>query len=267
MKRITRILSLILFITIIMMGNAYAALDCKVDLAAAKSEISKNETFTVDVNLSDVQSENGIISLGGTLEYDKNSLELEKMEGKNGWETPSNGISFNESNGKIAITRNALGKDDETIFTITFKVKEETQPNLVITFKDITVADGDKPVKLSVASEDIKVKDVSQKPSTPTEPDNPNKPVEPSKPNTNTTINANTNSTNTTQNGNSNPISNLTISSSSSQNQNSINKSNTVTAGSLPHTGNNNSILLVVIGIIVFASAVFLIKMKADKKI
>jgi len=40
MKRITRILSLILFITIIMMGNAYAALDCKVDLAAAKSEIS-----------------------------------------------------------------------------------------------------------------------------------------------------------------------------------------------------------------------------------
>ena len=32
------------------------------------------------------------------------------MEGQNGWERPSVGSSYNEANGKIAITRKGLGK-------------------------------------------------------------------------------------------------------------------------------------------------------------
>ncbi len=38
------------------------------------------------------------------------------MEGQNGWERPSVGSSYNEANGKIAITRKWTWKNDETIF-------------------------------------------------------------------------------------------------------------------------------------------------------
>ena len=112
MRKIVK-LALVLCMTIFIIGNTvYAALSCKVSVQASQTEVSKNEEFTVDFNLSNIQSQRGIISIGATLEYDKDSLELVKMEGKNGWETPTEGASYNATNGKIAITISGLGKKD-----------------------------------------------------------------------------------------------------------------------------------------------------------
>ena len=82
MKKIVKLSIIMLVITICMVGNTYAALSCEVNMKANKTEISKNDEFTVDVDVSSIQSERGIISLGATLEYDKSSLELEKILGK-----------------------------------------------------------------------------------------------------------------------------------------------------------------------------------------
>lgn len=219
MRKIVK-LGLILLMTIFIMGNVYAALSCEMAVQASKTEVSKNEEFTVDMNISNIQSEKGVISLGATLEYDKDSLELVEMEGKNGWETPVDGASFNKNNGKIAITRSGLGKNNETVFTAKFKVKESSKQNLTVTLKDITVADGSSPAKINVANTKITVKDGTPN----TLPDNKN------------------NTTNTENKTNSNIIAN------------NSNKSNSTTNNPLPKTGGalaTGFILIVLLGILV----------------
>lgn len=156
--KLSLILSLAIFI-ICIMGNVYAELNCSVDIKLDETEFNKNDEFTVDIDLSNIQSEQGIISLGATLEYDKESLELIKIEGKNGWETPTDGTSYNANNGKIAITRSGFAKSDETVFTLTFKVKEESKQNLIVVLRNITIADGTKPVKINVIHKNITIID------------------------------------------------------------------------------------------------------------
>ena len=231
MKKIVK-LSLVLLMTICIMGNVYAALSCNVSVQTAKSEYSKNEQFTVDVNIANIQSDRGIISLGATLDYDKNSLTLVKMEGKNGWETPSSGASYNEANGKIAITRNGLGKNNETVFTITFKVKEQSKQNLAITLKDITVADGTTPAKIATTYKNITIKEGTVNPNPQPGTDDPNK-------NQTTTPGSNT-SKNTIKNSN----------------------KNAVKSGSLPKAGSLGAIAIIPVVIIAIVAVILFIKMK-----
>ncbi len=163
MKKIVK-LSLVLLMAMFMIGNVYAANGCDVSVESNKTQLSKGEEFAVDFKISNIKSEKGIISLGATLEYDKDSLELVKMEGKNGWETPAEGASYNQKNGKIAITRSGLGKNNETVFTATFKVKETSKQNLVVTLKNVTVADGVAPATAELAYQNITVKDGTENP-------------------------------------------------------------------------------------------------------
>lgn len=253
MKKIVK-LSLVLLMAICIMGNVYAALSCNVSVQTAKSEYSKNEQFTVDVNIANIQSDRGIISLGATLEYDKNSLTLVKMEGKNGWETPSSGASYNEANGKIAITRNGLGKNNETVFTITFKVKEQSKQNLAITLKDITVADGTQPAKIATTYKNITIKEGTVNPNPQPGTDDPNKNqtttpgTNTTTPGTNSSSNVSTNKTNTTANTSKNTIKNS--------------NKNAVKSGSLPKAGSLGIVVIIPVVIIGIVAVIFFIKMK-----
>lgn len=161
MKKIVKlclIFSILIFlIAIFIMGNVYAAFSCKAIIEIPKTQFNKNEEFTIDFNLYNVQSDRGIISLGATLQYDKDSLTLVKMQGENGWETPSSANSYNEQNGKIAITRNGVGKNDETVLRMTFKVKEGSKQNAIVTLKDIQVADGQQLIEIGEVHKNITV--------------------------------------------------------------------------------------------------------------
>lgn len=245
----TLLFSLIVVIAICIMGNVYGALVCNIGVQASKTEISKNEEFTVNVNISNIQSERGIISMGGTLEYDKDSLELIKIEGKNGWETPTNGSSYNEANGKIAITRSGLGKNAETIFTITFKVKETSKQNLMVGMRDISVADGTKPVKIAQAYQNITVIGGTSNPVPTPEPDEPTvdpTPTPDDKPSTNTP-------------------SNSTLGGNANSSKNTANK-NIVKNGTLPKAGDNTMVLGMLVTAVVVIAVVFFIKMKLLNK-
>lgn len=251
MKKIVKLI-LVLCMTIFIMGNVYAALSCEVSVQASKIEVSKNEEFTVDFNLSNIQSERGIISLGATLEYNKDSLELVKMEGKNGWETPVEGVSYNPSKGKIAITRSGLGKKDETVFTATFKVKENSKQNLLITLKNITVADGTLPAKIKLTYQNIIVKDGESNPvPTPGTDDDTN------------TSNNNTNSNLVENKVNNNKNTNKSTTITNTVTNNSTNKAN------LPKAGETMTrIFMILIAFAVLIAVIFFIKFKTiDKKI
>lgn len=159
MKNVVIIILLTVLFILQFNNFVYGKLNCNMNLKMNYTELSKNQEFVVDVNLYNVQADRGIISLGATLEYDKQSLTLVKMEGQNNWETPLSGTSYNEENGKIAIIRNGLGKSDEIVFRITFKVNEKSKKKLVISLKDIIVADGDKPFKIDNINKNITIKD------------------------------------------------------------------------------------------------------------
>lgn len=251
MKKIVK-LGLILLITVFMVGTVYAALSCEISAKANKSEVSKNEEFSVDFNIANIQSQRGVISLGATLEYDKDSLELVKMEGKNGWETPAEGVSYNQTNGKIAITRSGVGKDNETVFTATFKPKETSKENLVITLKNITVADGTAPAKINLAYQNIKVKEGKPNPVPPQPDDNTNT-------NTNTDGNINISGNTSVEGGNkTNTNKNVTT--------NTVNK-NAMNKGNLPKAGERTTMIFgILIVMIALVAGIIFIKIKIINK-
>lgn len=154
MKKILKASIIMLLMIMCIRTYVYAVLSCSVNLKVNKTELIKNEEFVTDVVLSNVQSEKGIIALGATLEYDTNILEIVKMEGKNGWTTPS----YNENNGKMITDRSGLTTDNEIMFQITFKIKDQSQKNATISLKDISVSNGDEETKVNNTSNTITIK-------------------------------------------------------------------------------------------------------------
>ena len=92
---IMKITICVIILTGFLIGNIYADCRCNVNVSISETNLKKNDQFTVDVNISDIQSEMGIMAFGATINYDKTSLTVEKIEGLNNWETPSNGSSYN----------------------------------------------------------------------------------------------------------------------------------------------------------------------------
>ncbi len=256
---------IMLLIAIIMLGKVYAISECNVEIKAQKNNLNKNDEFTVDVNISNIKSEMGITAFGATLEYDKESLNIEKIEGRNEWETPTNGLTFNEENGKIAITKSGFAKKNETIFKITFKVKEQSAKNPTITLKNITasggIATGDIPVADMTKTITVKtpVTPANNTVNTNTNTNTNTNPGTVIKPTNNTNTNTNTNAGATNENkAPTNPSTNSTIVATTS---NSSTQPDSVKTGILPKTGATR-VLLVVLGITAVVSVVFYIKMK-----
>ena len=162
MKKALAVAIILMMISAICMSiqlNSYAVDNCTMELQLSKSQLKKGEEFTVDVNIANIQSQRGVISLSGILEYDKDSLQVLKLEGKNGWESPKNESSYNEDNGKFAIVRDAVSKNNETIFTISFKVLDSAKENLDIKISDIGIADGDVLFRIAEIKQNITVTD------------------------------------------------------------------------------------------------------------
>lgn len=195
MKKIVKLSLIMLLAIICFTGVVYAASSCNISLETVKSEFSKNEEFSVDVKLSNIQSERGFIALEAVLEYDKTSLTLVKMQGQNEWSSPIKDLSYNEATGKLVIDKNGLAKSDEVILKLTFKVNENSKDTTTITLKDIKASDATAPVEVATATKNIKIT-TPIIPVDPIDPDpdptpNPDptpdpKPTQPQKPNNNT---------------------------------------------------------------------------------
>ena len=112
MKKIQKLSIIMLLMIIVLNVYVYAKPNCNVNMKTQKTEIDKNEEFTVEVEISNIQSERGIIAIEATLEYDKESITLVKMEGQNDWSTPIKDLSYNETNGKLVIDKRGLAKSD-----------------------------------------------------------------------------------------------------------------------------------------------------------
>lgn len=161
MKKIVNGILLIVLILVCMMGKVNAEStksSAKVSVSASKKEINLDEQFSLNIKVSDIKSELGILAFGGILQYDKKQFELVKMEGLNDWESPKEGFTYNSSNGTIAITKNGFAKESENIVKITFKVKDTSANKGKISINSITLSDATEPIKADSASIELTLK-------------------------------------------------------------------------------------------------------------
>lgn len=285
MRKIVKI-GLILFSVMCIITKVYAA-SCAINLQTAKNEFSKNEEFVVDVNLSNIQAESGIIALIATLEYDKKSLTLVGMTGQNSWSTPASPLSYNEANGKLVMDRGGLATTDEVVLKMTFKVNEGASGSTSVTLKNISTSNGIEDIAVPNTTKTITVKNGSTTPDTPTTPDKPSTPDTPTTPDTPSTPstpvtptqptnpsdnnsngnggNSNNNGGNSSSSGNTgtNKNENKTIVASTSNNP----QKDSMKKGILPKAGAAVNIILILIGVAVVFVAIFYIKIKIiDRK-
>ncbi len=190
MKRIAKLSIIMLLMMVCLTVNVYAKPNCNINMETNQTEVSKGKEFTIDVNLSNIQSERGIIAIEATLEYEKDCLTLSKMEGQNGWDTPIKNLSYNETNGKLVIAKEGLAKNNETILKITFVVNDTNKKNTTVSLKNIIVADGTAPATISNALTNVTIKEETTPNPDEGEKPNPN-PDEGQKPNPNPNPNPN----------------------------------------------------------------------------
>lgn len=214
MKKIIS-LTLSILLTICLVNIVYADSLCKVDLQVSKSKLSKNEEFSVNVVLSNIQDEKGIMGFSAVLEYDKNSLEYVKIEEQDGWES----ASYNENNGKIAILRNqTFAKTDQTIFKIIFKANVENKDKVEIYLRDVRTTNGSEESKLGILKNTVTI--------------NTN--------NNNDNENNNNNNDNTDDNNDDNNGGNNGDNNGGNNNNNSGNANNNNSENNNGNSGNNN---------------------------
>lgn len=123
LKKIGLVLSVLILIINSFCGTTKAAINCKVNLLTSKNEAKLGEEISVFVQISNIQTNNGVIAVGGIIEYDKNAFELIKVSGDGNWSTPS----YNEASGKFTVSRNTGTTKSEVISKITFKIKEKAK--------------------------------------------------------------------------------------------------------------------------------------------
>lgn len=166
MKKIAKLSIIMLLMMFVFTVNVYAKPNCNINMQTKQEEVKQEGQITIDVNLSDIQSERGIIAIEAMLEYEKDCLTLSKMEGQNSWHTPVKGLSYNESNGKLVIDKEGLAKSNETILKITFIANKTNKKSTVVSLKNIVVADGTAPAKIGNVSKNITIKSEEEKTDT-----------------------------------------------------------------------------------------------------
>jgi len=176
MKKICIISVLIILSIVSIVGTVYAA-SAKVTMKSSVTNCKKDEVVTFEVKLSNIDSEKGIIALGGTIVYNKNELEFKGISNAGNWST-----SYNSDNGRFIADRSDRTKESETVFNITFKAIAKEKNNVNVILSDLEASGGNGAIKVSNASASIDIKSTEQKPEDTTKPDDTDKPEDTTNP-------------------------------------------------------------------------------------
>lgn len=152
MEKLKKIsLGLILMLCICFSNKSYAVVGCNATINAQKQEITVEDEFTVTLSISNIQGENGILVLGGVLEYDKNVLTLIGRNTGDMWS-----LSYNGTTGQFVADRDGFAKNNQKV--ITFKFKAIKTGNTSIAVKNLLVTDAEEEKGINGASTAISIK-------------------------------------------------------------------------------------------------------------
>ncbi len=168
-KLATICLSLISILVLgsIVSGKSYAVLSCNVGLQAPQSTYTKEDEFSVTVNITNLQAGKGIVALGAVLDYDKTALDLKELVGENKWSA-----QIGESKSKIVAYSGKKVVKDEAVMKLTFVVKKDTTAKSAwVKISNFEISDGNEEIATDAATLNISIQD---KQTTPPKGDNGN---------------------------------------------------------------------------------------------
>lgn len=169
-KKIISILSIIVFFCMIC-NVAYAA-ETNITLQKNKEKYAGGDVVEISVKVNDITLENGIETIIGKINYNKDLYESCVIEESNSWEA-----DFNEQNGKIILQRNDGIKENHTAFIIKLTIKDNVVNNDTISFTDINIADENtdlfpQDIRTSISIENITIDE--EEPEEEAQPERPN---------------------------------------------------------------------------------------------
>lgn len=202
LKKISIVIIVIMIFGGVFVNKVYGALLCNVGLSASKSDLKYGDEFSVYVKISNLQTDKGIIAIGGVLSYDTKSLTLVDIEGENKWSDPFH----SESTGKLTSVKNKRTSSDENVLKINFKVNDKAEKSAWVKISNFEISDGDEEKNVGGNSINLTIKGQEvNKPSNNTQNNGskPNaggtsKPSTNNKPSTGTSNKGNTNTNNVT---------------------------------------------------------------------
>lgn len=160
MKKIVT-LSLALLTVMIMITNVYAA-SFSAELKTDKVNLENTDEFEVEMSVLNIQDDRGLITLGGTLEYNKNDLNLVTMDSVGEWTKPV----YNEANGKFVMDRDGLTTNNETVIKMTFKVNNKNTKNTDIILRDIIASNAEEDIEANDIKLTVKIENNTIEPGT-----------------------------------------------------------------------------------------------------
>ncbi len=161
---IKRIISIILVtVVLVLSSNIYAANDSfKTSLTVSKSQLEREDTFTVTMQISDINIESGEKGIGAytaKLEFDSSVLEFVSSNGIGKWEAPfyqDAYITGNTNDGNVVNTNQSIG-------TFEFKVKANAKLGDT-TIKLVNFSGSTAATDVSAADSSIKITIVAENP-------------------------------------------------------------------------------------------------------
>lgn len=155
-KTIFSIITVVMLIAINTIALADTNYSAKMSLKS-DSKLKEGDTVTINVNLTNVNAGNGINTLTAQLDYDTNvfeTLTTSDIKSSTNW-TPT----FASQTNKMTALKNDKVTTDETVFSITLKVKTSISVDTTkVTIKNIVVSGG---IVANGGTGDINVNDVS----------------------------------------------------------------------------------------------------------
>lgn len=265
--------SLIIFMTslcilcIVFCASISMATDnAKIKLTVDKTEVVAGENVKVTVKVKDITGIlNGILGIQGKITYDNAVFESVSFASLNDWDKPE----YNESNGSFLTAKGDYVKNDEDVFIMSLKVKNNAKlGETKIQLTDMQVADLDS--EYSASGDEIKVK-IVEKSLISNDNDN-------TKDDKNNTVDNTIKNDTVNNNQNKNIVGNITENTNNSgnlQKNNTSIKSNSTIAkvdnitskGVLPKTGVNGNVLIVAGVIFILIGTFSYIKYQEYKKI
>lgn len=158
MKR--KIFTMIIFLNMVLSINSVHATD--VCINSENEEINAGRTVKVKLDVKNIDIDQGINAIQGTLQYDKDifeKVETTDFTSINNWVMAYNDENT-ESEGKFILMKlSSSVKDDEDIIEIQFKVKENIKSTKTdIKLQNLHIADDENVIQLEDSKVSLKVK-------------------------------------------------------------------------------------------------------------
>ena len=265
-----RVINIILIISLFVLAltTTVSALSFTATMKPSSTTVPEQTEFAVTVKVSNLDvGSNGINSLTGYLKYDKDIFETiseSSIEGLNSWSA-----TYDESTGKISLTKSSFVTSTQEVFQITFKTKSDVSGKSgAISYTNIVASNSEATISATDISTSITVGTES---SSGNSDDDSSNTIVISNNTTNTNTNTNqvsnnsitVNSVNKTNNtNNTSNVSNFTNNNSVSG---VVNNTNTSSDQDMPYTGIDDT-LLKIIFVVIAVAIVFYIKFEKINK-